>query len=83
MVTGERKACPSGSGKATHAKLERNVNHGMMHGYFLFFVGQFKVILYLTLMLEITSAEPVAVPEDRMPEGQNAFKEELFGRSMV
>lgn len=45
VVTGERKACPSGRGKATHAKLERNVNHGMMHGYFLYCVGQFKVIL--------------------------------------
>ena len=33
-------------------------------------------------MLEITSAEPVAVSEE-VSWSQNAFEEELFGHSMV
>lgn len=45
LVTAGRKASPSGRGEATHAKLVRKLNRGMIYVFFLFYVDQFKVML--------------------------------------
>jgi len=44
-VTGGRKACPSGRGKAPHAKLVRKLKDGMIYGYLWFCIDEFKVML--------------------------------------
>lgn len=70
LVTGGRKARPSGREKATHAKLVRKLNHSRIYCYFLFCSDQFEVMLNFVVkrsLLQSPWPSPRRSAEARMP----------------